>query len=117
VERTIKNVALRFWIAFLNNAASNDLLFGVNFLPAKKAMVADTITRRWQKRVKQDLNIAVDLYSLKHLNTTETVTHAGEEIAARQNAHMSTAMVVSTYDVHRIERQHETMKTVNSTFA
>jgi hypothetical protein len=80
-------------------------------------MVPDTITRRWQKWVKIGLNIQVDLYSLKHLNTTETVSMVGDRAAAQQNAHTTTAMVVGTYDVHRAQRQHEILKTVNNKFA
>lgn len=117
VERTIKDVALPYWEAFMDGAVQDDYLFGIDFWPAKKPMVADTITRRWQKRVKDGLNIHIDLYSLKHLNTTETVEFAGEKAAAQQNAHTSTAMVISTYDVHRHNRQHEVLRAVRNTFA
>jgi integrase len=117
VERTIKDVAMPFWEEFIKDLQSEDYLFGVNFFPANKPMVPDTITRRWQKWVKIGLNIQVDLYSLKHLNTTETVGLVGDRAAAQQNAHTTTAMVVSTYDVHRAERQHEILKTVNNKFA
>lgn len=117
VERTIKDVARPYWEFFTHGAEQGDYLFGIDFLPAKKAMVADTITRRWQRKVKDDLGIAIDLYSLKHLNTTETVEFAGEKAAAQQNAHTSTAMVISTYDVHRKSRQHEVLKAITNTFA
>jgi hypothetical protein len=72
---------------------------------------------RWQKWVKIELKIQVDLYSLKHLNTTSTVGLVGERAAAQQNAHTATAMILSTYDVHRAGRQHEILKTVNNKFA
>lgn len=117
VARTIKNVALPYWREYINDAKGDDFLFGVNFYPSNKAMNPDTVTRRWQKRVKKDLRIQVDLYSLKHLNTTETVSYAGEETAAKQNGHASTAMVISTYDVNRPDRQHKILKAVKNKFA
>jgi site-specific recombinase XerC len=117
VERTIKNVALPYWREFVSVAQENEYLFGIDFEPAKRPMVANTITRRWHKWVKTGLMIDVDLYSLKHLNTTETVTCAGEKVAAQQNAHTTTAMVISTYDVHRASRQHEILKNLQNTFA
>jgi integrase len=117
VERTIKNVAIPFWEEFIKDSQAGDYLFGIDFLPASKPMVPDSITRRWQKWVKIGLNIQVDLYSLKHLNTTETVGMVGDRAAAQQNAHTTTAMVISTYDVHRVERQHEILKSVNNKFA
>ena len=80
-------------------------------------MKPDTITRRWKKWVKDDLGIQADLYSLKYLNVTETVTIAGEQMAAKQNAHTSTAMVVTVYDVHRKDREHDFLKAVNNPFA
>lgn len=117
VERTIKDVAIPFWEGFTKDAQEDDYLFGIDFLPASKQMVPDTITRRWQKWVKIGLKIQVDLYSLKHLNTTETVGLVGEKAAAQQNAHNTTAMVISTYDVHRAGRQHDILKSVNNKFA
>ncbi len=120
VERTIKDVALPYWKVFLEGTTSEDYLFGIDFLPAKKHMISDTITRRWQRLVKNPktgLGINIDLYSLKHLNTSETVDQIGDKGAAGQNAHTSTQMVATVYDVRRVDREHEQRKKVNNKFA
>jgi integrase len=117
VERTIKDVAIPYWKFFLEGCAPEQYLFGIDFLPALKPMISETITRWWKRYVKKGLGIDCDLYSLKHLNTTETVSLVGDQAAADQNGHTSTLMVATVYDVHRIDREHERRKTVNNKFA
>lgn len=76
----------------------------------------DPVTRRWEKYVKDELGIAADLYSLKHLNTSETVEQLGEGLAAMHNSHTSTAMVRNVYDVGRESREHEKIKSLKNEF-
>jgi hypothetical protein len=80
-------------------------------------MIPDTITRRWQRRVKKDLGILIDFYSLKHLNTSEVVDHLGDQAAAAQNGHLSTFMVNTVYDVKKEQRSHEQLKQLSNPFA
>lgn len=118
VERTIKTAALPFWEFFLVQCKTpEDYLFGLGFKPASQPIIANTVTRTWKRLVKWTLGIDCDLYSLKHLNTTEVVTELDEQAAAKLNAHTSTAMVRSIYDVGRQSREHERLKAVANKFA
>jgi integrase len=117
VRRTIKTIALPFWEEFLKDCTRDQYLFGVDFLPADKPMIPDTITRRWQRVVKKDLGIQIDFYSLKHLNTSEIVDQLGDKAAAEQNGHLSTLMVNTVYDVRKDLRQHQMLKEAKNTFA
>jgi integrase len=117
VERTIKDIAIPYWKFFLEGCAPDQFLFDIDFLPAGKPIISETITRWWKRYVKKGLGIDCNLYSLKHLNTTETVSLVGDQAAADQNGHTSTLMVATVYDVHRIDREHERRKTVNNKFA
>lgn len=122
VERTIPSVALEYWRHFTDAATDNQYLFGVNFQPASKPMVPDTVGRWWNRLVKQDplqggLGINVDFYSLKHSNSSEIVEQLGDEAAAQQMGHTSTNMVRSVYDTKRGEREHEKLKKVKTKFA
>jgi integrase len=117
VRRTIKTIALPFWEEFLKDCQKDQYIFGVDFLPADKAMIPDTITRRWQKVVKKGLGIQIDFYSLKHLNTSEIVDQMGDKAAAEQNGHLSTLMVNTIYDVKKDLRQHQQLKEAKNSFA
>lgn len=46
VRRTIKSIAIPFWAEFLRNCGKDQFLFGIDFTPAGRPMVPDTITRR-----------------------------------------------------------------------
>lgn len=128
VERTIKDVAVPYWKFFLQDCPEDKFIFGTRFLPGDKPMGADMPSRYWQEYVKAPvekggLGITIDFYSLKHLNTTETVDYFeqlmpqdAEKMAAGQNAHTSEAMVISIYDVKQRDRQHERLKRVNNDF-
>lgn len=122
VYRTIKDIAIPFWEIFLKDCPDDHYLFGPRFEPRLKPMGVDMPSRYWSKYVKADvkkggLGIAIDFYSLKHLNTTEVVDALDEKAAAHLNAQTSTAMVVSIYDVKQKERQHEKLKRVANPFA
>jgi hypothetical protein len=60
------------------------------------------------------LGITADLYSLKHLNTTEVVEALDEQAAAKLNSHTSTAMVVGVYDVRNEQRRNAKIILVNN---
>jgi integrase len=128
--RTIKNIALPYWMAALDNCAPGDYVFSRGLTPGTYAIRPDQITKRWYRLVKngKDLNgkpfgIEADFYSLKHLNTTETIDHLegqasdATKLAAEHNAHTSAAMVVQIYDVKHKEREHNKVKKVNNPFA
>jgi integrase len=116
VERTIKDVALPFWMEFLKDCPDDHYIFGTLFMPGLKPMGMDSPSRYWERHVKKELGIDVDFYALKHLHTTELVTALTEEEAAAHNAHTSTGMVVSIYDVKQKDRQHQRIKKVNNPF-
>jgi integrase len=122
VERTIKDIALPYWRYFLQDCRDDQFIFGTRFKPGDKPIGNDMPTRYWQEYVKATadkggLDIKVDFYALKHLNTTETVDLLDEYAAAAQNSHTSTAMVKKVYDVKQTDRQHERLKKANNQFA
>ncbi|HEY4112172.1 hypothetical protein [Puia sp.] len=127
VSTTIKNVALPLWkeaiLKYDRKTGSviecdpEDFIFSKGFVPGKRSIRPDWISEVWLRLVKGNLGYTADFYSLKHSNTTETRKLAGEEVAAEQNAHRSTAMVREIYDVDRAGWMHEQMKRVNNPFA
>lgn len=116
VLTTIKDIALPLWVEAMDNCGKEDYIFSEGLQPGALPIRADQINKRWLRNVKKPLGISADFYSLKHSNTTETVTIAGDQVAANQNAHSGTAMVVKIYDVGRGSREHEAMKKVNNPF-
>jgi site-specific recombinase XerC len=116
VPTTIKDIALHFWQEAMQNCGPEDYVFGRGFVAGPRSIQPARIGRVWKKLVKDDLGIDVDPYSLKYSNTTETAEIAGDEAAAAQNAHTTTAMVVKIYDVGRDAREHERLKKVNNPF-
>lgn len=122
VERTIKDIALPYWRHFIRNCPQDQYIFGTKFKPGAEPIGLDMPTRYWMQYIKAPvekggLDIKVDFYSLKHLNTTATVDLLDEQAAAAQNSHTTTAMVKSVYDVKQSGRQHERLKKVNNSFA
>lgn len=117
VERTIKDIALPLWAEQLENCGPEDFIFSRQLAPGKRSVSTDQITKRWYHLVKKPLGITADFYSLKHLNTSETVDALDEQAAAAQNGHTTTAMVIDIYDVKRKERQHNRLKGVANSFA
>jgi integrase len=114
--KTIKTVAFPFWEEVAAEAQPGQYLFSVGLKPGGSPINEHQITRRWREHVKKDLRITADFYSLKHLNTTQTVRMKGDLAAAKQNSHKGTGMVVSIYDVERGSREHEELKEVNNPF-
>lgn len=114
--RTIKNVALPFWKEQMKNCGKNDFVFSKNLLPGPTQIDPSQISRRWKRHVKDKIGITADLYSLKHSNASETVDLLSDEDAAAQMGHTSTAMLKSTYDVKRHDRQHERLKKLDNRF-
>ena len=117
VWKTIKNIALPFWIDILQKTRKGEYLFSVALNPGTKQIQPYQITKRWYRLVKQKLGIEADFYSLKHLHTTEVVDLLSAEEAAKHNEHTSTAMVVGIYDVKRNARQHSKVKGLGNKFA
>ena len=117
VWKTIKDLAVPFWEEVLREARPGDYIFSRELRPGPHQIRKEQITHRWSTHVKKDLRITADFYSLKYLNTTQTVSLRGDKAAAAQNSHTSTAMVVSIYDVERAGREHEELKTVNNPLA
>lgn len=109
VEKTIKDVALPFWKDAMKDRPANALVFADDLRPSP--------TKIWKRLVKTGLKIDADLYSLKHLNSTEVVDAAGEETAAALNDHTTTAMVVNIYDTKQANRRHEKLKKISNSFA
>jgi integrase len=150
VWRTIKNIAMPFWREAMEGCQPDDYVFSKGLQPGSTQITSKQITRRWFSLVKKkfvytegrkggkgkyvdrvhiingkEVIITADFYSLKHLNTSETIDHlelqapAAEatKLAAEHNAHTSTAMVVQIYDVKQQKRKHDRVKRVNNPFA
>lgn len=117
IERTIKTIAVSYWETFLHDCPDDHYLIGPLFVHGSKPIGLDMPSHYWKKYVKDELNIAADLYSLKHSNTSEVVDQLDEQAAASLNGHSSTGMVIKIYDVKQKDRQHEKLKSVNNIFA
>jgi len=113
---TIKDVALPYWHEAMADCRPDQYVFSVGLVPGATSIRPEQVTRRWKLYIKERLGIEVDLYALKHLNSTETVDAAGDQAAADQNGHTSTAMVRKIYDVGRGTREHEKLKKINNPF-
>ena len=117
VERTIKDVALPYWMEALHNCGKEEIIFSEGLVPGKTVIRPEQITRRWKRHVKEDLGIDADFYSLKHLNTDETAALLGINDAAAHNSHTSTVITMKHYALGEKERQHERLKKVENKFA
>ncbi len=125
VWKTIKDIAMPFWIEQMVNCRPEDFVFGYGMLPSAKPVRPDKITRRWRSLIKERLRINVDFYPLKHLHTTEVKDiierDVAEEIAnkeaAEHNSHTTEAMVVKIYDTKHASRKHNRIKKIRNSFA
>ncbi|OLY92524.1 Site-specific recombinase XerD [Cnuella takakiae] len=115
-ERTIKNIAVPLWREQIKEALPDDYVFSRRLVPGPAMIREDQIDKRWRRWVKSPLGITSDFYTLKHGNTSELVDSLGDEAAAQQAGHTSTAMVVSIYDHSRKQREHERLKRANNAF-
>lgn len=121
IKKTIRTSSMRFWKMALLNCGPEDYIFSKGLTAGPVHIRPDQVTRRWSKHVKAPvnkggLNIKEDIYSYKHSNSTETSGVYGEQAAADQNSHKSTAMVVKIYDTSNKDRKHEELKKVNVSF-
>lgn len=117
VWKTIKDVALPFWLEVLKDAKPNQFLFGKGLKPGDNPIKSYQIDKRWRRLVKLKFGIKADFYSLKHLHTTQIVDLMDDRIAAKHNSHTNTNMVNNVYDVNNQKRVHEILKTLGNQFA
>ncbi len=116
--KTIMDVALPYWEALLQGSQPNDYIFSVGLKPGAKQIRREQLTRRWQTHVKEDLGIKADLYSLKHLHTTEVIDILEQQDlpigeATKQLAEHNTEsqkMIAKVYDINRNKREHNKVK-------
>lgn len=116
VWKTIKDIVLELWKEAMADCKPADYVFSEGLVPGTRKIRPEQITRRWRTHVKGKLGIEADFYSLKHLNTTEMLELLSDEDVAKMNAHTSTTMVKTVYDVRREERQHERLRKVKNVF-
>jgi len=126
VWKVIKDIALPYWKEVYHQAEYGQYLFSVGLKPGDQEIEEHQITKRWRMHVKKKLGVVADIYSLKHLNTTEMVDildqeeekrKTAEEEAAKLNSHTTTAMVVSIYDIKQKTRRNDRIKRVANPFA
>jgi integrase len=117
VIRTIKDIALPYWQDAMRGCKPEDFVFSKGLKPGKAMINSKQLSRRWKTWVKNKLGIDADLYSLKHLNSTEIVDLLSVEDAAHLNSHTSTDMVAKIYDIKRYDRKHERLKQVGNKFS
>jgi integrase len=117
VWKTIKTIALPFWIELINDSNESDFVFSKGLKPGAIEIQPYQINKRWYRLVKKKLNIKADFYSLKHLHTTEVVELIGAKEAAIHNGHNSTSMVSKVYDVRREIREQVGIASLKNKFA
>lgn len=120
VIRPIKNSVLPLWKEIMKQAKSDDYIFSVGLVPGPTPVRREQFARRWRLHVKDKLGIKADLYSLKHLNTTEVMDELDKfynpaKDVAKMNAH-NEAMVVSIYDKGNKGRKDNKIKEVKNRF-
>lgn len=119
--RTIKDIAVPYWIEVLTNAKPDDFVFSVGLVPGSSSIRREQITRRWNWHVKRDpkkggLGIKADFYSLKHLNLDETAAHLDIEAAAAMAGHTTPVVTMKHYATGETLRQHLRLKKVGNEF-
>lgn len=115
VEKTIKNIAVPFWIEALKNCKPDEYVFSVGLKPGTHRIREEQLTRRWNRHVKKHLGIDVDFYALKYLNSDQTAKILDLKAAAAQNSHTSTVVTMG-YAVNEKERIHERLRNVDNSF-
>jgi integrase len=123
VWKTIKDVALPYWIEAMENCGPEDYVFSVGLKPGPTSIRPEQVTRRWRRHIKNALDVESRFYDLKHLHTTEVIDLITEEIekeavreAANHNSHTSEAMVIKIYDVKQVQRKHNKVKKAANSF-
>lgn len=122
LTKPIKDVAVEFWKAAMQDCQPGQYLFGKRLKPGTTHLSEDQIARRWKRAVKDTLGIDVDFYTLKHMHVTEVSDHiAGLDQVADQvkdlTGHTTTAMVVKIYDKGYERRRQEKIKKIANRFA
>ncbi len=113
----IKNIAMKYWMHLLSGPHKpSDYVFQWNYLPGPKRMDRSTPSNKWKRVVKDELNIKVDLSSLRHLNLDEITMKRSLSAAAVAGGHTSTLMVQKHYAVRERERQVENLKSMDNEF-
>lgn len=115
--KTIKDIAMPFWIEYLNGYDDGEFIFSRKFIPGKSSISRDWLTHYWQKTVKIPLSIDEDFYSLKHLNFDETTQLLGMEAAAAFVGHTTTQMGKKHYAVGEKQRELDKLKKIGNSFA
>lgn len=135
VYRPIINAALPLWTEIYNEAEEGDYLFSYGLKPGKHFLSTEALSKRWKRHIKGNvqsrskkggkistgLNLDIDLYTLKHLNTTELMDKLDQEYnpakdVADLTGHKDTAMIVRIYDVKNKDRKNEKVKRAGGTF-
>lgn len=135
VWRPITNASLPLWTEIYNESQDEDYLFSQNLKPGKKFLSAEALSKRWKRHIKGNvrsrsknggfistgLNLDIDLYTLKHLNTTELMDKLDKEYNPAQDvkeltAHKEEAMIVKIYDVKNKDRKNDKVKRVGGLF-
>jgi len=96
VWKTIKDIAMPYWIDAINSATKEDYVFSKGLNTGTTLIQPYLINKRWNRLVKKKLNITADFYSIKHLHTTEVVELLNDKEAAQHNSHTFTTMVKMT---------------------
>ncbi len=115
VNKTIKNIAVRYWKLALKNCGPEDYVFAKGLLPGPVPIQSYQITLRWNRHVKAEpkdggLGIPIDFYDHKHSNATEVAEEMGDDVASGLMSHTNTTMLKKVYDINRMSREHEEIK-------
>jgi len=131
VRRPIQDDILPLWTEIVQECKTpDDYIFSRWLIPGQrtKHIRPDQLGRRWNKYVKAPkdkggMGIAADLYSLKHLHTTEAMdemeklsNESAKEITGL-TGHTSTAMVENVYDQKSKTRKHDKLKKLSNKFS
>jgi integrase len=127
VWKTIKDVALPYWVEIMAGCGPDDYVFSKGLLPGPKPIRPEQVGRRWRVHIKKKLGIDSRQYDLKHLHTTEVINELEKlkaelsfdpvMAAAEHNSHTSGAMVRKIYDVDNDKREHNKVKGLKTSFA
>lgn len=121
VRRPIPDSALPLWIEIMKDSKEEDFLFSKKMIPGPVQIRSEQFSRRWKRHIKDKLKININLYSLKHLNTTEISDQLDKlynpaEDVQKLTGHTTTAMIVQIYDQHNKSRKDNKIKTIGGTF-
>lgn len=129
IDRPIKDIALPFWREAMKDCKPSDFVFGKGLKPGPVAISPIQAGRRWKRHIKAaavdkngketgKLGIDCDWYSLKFLNTTQSMdVLENEREVMQQTGHTSTAMIVKIYDTKNKQRKDDKLKRIANNFA